>query len=131
MFSAHDQPTRPEMRTLGPSIEAEAEIAERALDDEIEAIENADGDRMLGAGVFYDDGAVAVLHQASQTKIDGVGGKISGVDLGTLVEIDIEGARQAEAVARLVQIDIEKLLQRAAAKLLGMHAHLMGHALLL
>ena len=58
-------------------------------------------------------------------------GEVGGVDLGALVEIDVEGAGQGEAVARLVEVDIEEFLQRAAAKLLGMHAHLMGHALLL
>ena len=130
MFSAQDQPTRPEMRTFGPSIRPQAEIAERAFDDQVEPVENADGDRMLGAGILDDDGAVAVLHQLADAQIDGVRRHVGGVDLGPLVEVDIVGVRQREAVLRLVEIEIEEDLLRAAAKLLGMQPHLVGEQLL-
>src|SRR6188508_624383 len=55
---------------VGAVDEAQAEIAERAIDDEIEAIKDTDGDRMLGAGVLDDDGAVAFLHQFADAEID-------------------------------------------------------------
>src|SRR5512134_105103 len=70
--------------------QAAAEIAERAVDDEIEPVQDADRDRMLGAGIADDDGAVAVLHQFADAQVDGVGGEIRGVDLAALVEIDVK-----------------------------------------
>ncbi len=57
---------------IGAVDQAEAEIAERAVDDQIEPVEDADRDRMLGAGILDDDGAVAVLHQFADAQIDGV-----------------------------------------------------------
>ena len=51
-------------------------------------------------------------------------GMFGGVDLGALVEIDIEGVGQREAVRRLVEIEVEEDLMRAAFELLGMQPHL-------
>jgi hypothetical protein len=115
---------------IGAVDEAEAEIAERTLDDQIEPIENADGDRMLGAGILEDDGPVAVLHQLADAQIYGVRRHVGGVDLGALVVIDVVGVRQREAVLGLVEIEIEEDLLRAAAKLLGMQPHLVREELL-
>ena len=87
-------------------------------------------DRMLGARILDDDGAVAVLHQLADAQIDGVRRHVGGVDLGPLVVVDVVGVGQREAVMRLVQIDIEEGLLRAAAELLGMQPHLVGQQLL-
>ena len=111
--------------------QAEAKIAERAVDDEIEPVQDADGKRMLGPGVLQHDGAVALLHQLANAQIDGLGIHVGRVDLAALVEVDIEGVGQPEAVMGLGEIDVEELLLRAAGELLFMHAHLMGLELLL
>src|SRR5262245_15002712 len=113
-----------------PVEQATAEIAERAVDDEIEPIQNPDRDRMLGAGIANLDRAIAVRHQFANAQIDGLGLEVAGVDLGALVEIDLEGVRQRKAVMPVGQIDVEEFLDRAAFELLGMQPHLVGAALL-
>ena len=85
----------------------------------------------LAPGFYQDDRAVAVLHQAPQPEINRVRGENGGIDLGPLVEINIEDAGQREAVAGLAEVNVEEFLERAATELFGMHAHLMGQALLL
>ena len=85
---------------------------------------------MLGAGIPEHDGAVAILHQLADTRIDGVRRHVGGVDLGTLVVVDIVSVRQREPVLGLVEVEIEENLMRAAAKLLGMQPHLVGEELL-
>jgi len=54
MFSAHDQPTRPLMRMLGPSISRNRNT-QTAFDREVETVEDADRQGMLGAGVLHHD----------------------------------------------------------------------------
>src|SRR5262245_48212391 len=116
---------------IRPVEQAAAEIAERAVDSEIEPIQDADRDRMLGAGIADDDCAVAVPHQFANAQVDGFGLEIARVDLGALVEIDLEGVGQAKAVMPVAQINVEEFLNRAAFELLGMQSHLVGAALLL
>src|SRR5262245_23815736 len=116
---------------IRPVAQAAAEIAERAVDDEIESVQDPDRDRMLGAGIADDNRAVAVRHQFANTQIDGFGLELAGVDLGALVEVDLEGVRQAKAVVAVAQIDVEEFLNRAAFELLGMQPHLVRAALLL
>ena len=130
MFSAHDQPTRPADAHIRSVDQAKPEITERAVDDEIEPIEDADAERMLGPRILDDDGAVAVLHQLADTQIDDFRLHVGGVDLGPLVEVDVVGGWQREAVMRLVQIDVEERLLRAAAELLGVQPHFMRQQLL-
>ena len=84
----------------------------------------------LAPGILDDDGAVAVLHQLADAQIDGVRRHVGGVDLGPLVVVDIVGIRQAKAVLRLVEVEIEEHLLRAAAKLLGMQPHIVRELLL-
>ncbi len=51
-----------------------------------------------------------------------LGWHVGGVDLGALVEVDVEGIGQREAVRRLVEVDVEEFLDRAAIELLVMQA---------
>src|SRR6185437_10247322 len=110
--------------------QAEAEITERAVDDEVEPIENADAERMLGPRILDGDGAETVLHQLADAQIDDFRLHLGGVDLGPIVVVDVVGGWQREAVMRLVQIDVEERLLRAAAELLGMQPHFMRQQLL-
>src|SRR5262245_40184225 len=95
---------------IRPVDQAAAEIAERAVDDEMEPVKNPDRDRMLGAGIADDHRAIAVRHQFANAQIDGFGLEVAGIDLSALVEIDFEGVRQPEAVMPVAQIDVEEFL---------------------
>ena len=50
MFSPHDQPTRPVMRTFGPSIRPTAEVAQAAFEDQVAAVQDADAEECLAPG---------------------------------------------------------------------------------
>src|SRR5215469_8608332 len=106
-----------------PVDQAAAEIAEAALDMEVQAVQDADGERMLGAGVLHDHRAVALAHQLAQLEVDLPAIQIGGVELRPLVEIDLEGVRIGEA---LLLHGREEALLGAPGKLLGMHPHLGG-----
>src|SRR5262245_6931494 len=92
---------------IRPVDQAAAEIAERAVDDEIEPVQDADRDRMLGAGIADDDRAVAVRHQFANAQIDLLRRHVGGVDLCPLVEIDIVSIGQRVALRGLAQVEIE------------------------
>jgi hypothetical protein len=86
---------------------------------------------VLGPGIPDEDRPETILHQFADAEIDILRRHVGRVDLATLVKIDVVGVGQRKAVGGLIQVDVEEDLPRAAAKLLGVHAHLMGHALLL
>ncbi len=85
---------------------------------------------MLGAWVLENDGAVAFFHHLADAGVDLLRIHVGSVDLAPLVEVDIEGIGQTEAVMLLAEVDIKEDLLRAAGQLLGVHAHVMGLALL-
>ena len=85
----------------------------------------------LAPGLRDDDGAVALGHQLADAEVDLFLRHVRRVDLGALVEVDVKGVGQREAAVLFVEVDVEELSLRAAAELLGVHAHLAGDALLL
>ena len=80
-----------------PVDQAAAEIAERAFDEEVQPVEDADRERVLGAGIVDHDRAVALRHQLADAQVDLALEACSRVELGALVEVDVEGVRQREA----------------------------------
>src|SRR5690606_26285996 len=118
-----DPPGNPHVR---PVDEPDAEVPERTIDDEVQAVQDADADGMLGTGIANDDGAVAIPHELADPQVDLSLRHVRCVDLGALVEIDVERIRVAETVGFR---GIEEHLLRAAAKLLGVHPHLVGDVL--
>ena len=72
---------------------------------------------------------IAALHQIAELRVDLPGVEAFAVDLGALVEIDVERIGIAEAAAFLR--DVEEALLGAAAQTLGVHPHVMGEMLLL
>src|SRR6185436_16202397 len=76
-------------RDVRPVDQSAAEIAEAALDVQVEPLQEADRDAVLGAGIVHHDGAVALAHQLAQLEIDLLGRERPGVELGALVEIDV------------------------------------------
>src|SRR3984893_9307496 len=95
-----------------------AEIAQTAFDREIETVEDADRQGMLGAGVLDHDGAEALTHQLAQFQIDLARGHGGGVELGALLEIDLKGLWIGEA---LLLLGSEEALLVATGELLGVH----------
>src|ERR1700682_3991083 len=95
------------------------EIAQTAFDREIETVENADRQGMLGAGVLHHDAADALTHQLAQFQIDLARGHGGGVELRALLEIDLEGLWIGEA---LLLLGSEEALLGATGELLGVHS---------
>ena len=76
---------------VGAVDEPDAEVAEAALEVELQAIQDPDADGMLGAGILHDDGAVAFAHEVPDLQIDRLRVHVGDIDLGPLVEVDLEG----------------------------------------
>jgi hypothetical protein len=78
---------------------------------------------MLGAGILHHDGAVALAHEIADPEVDGLGVHLGHVDLGALVEVDIEGVRIREVLLFLRE---KEDLLGTARQLLRVHPHLVG-----
>src|SRR5215207_274728 len=113
---------------IRPVEKAAREIAAAALDIKIEAVEDADGKVMFRAGIFQYDGAVTPLHELAKLFVDLAAVEAFRVDLGALVEVDVECVGIAEA--DLFLSDIEEALLGAPAQPFGMHAHLVREMVL-
>ena len=97
---------------------------------EVQAIEDADSNRMLRPRVLQNNGAEAPLDQIAQLRLLICAGlEPFAVDLGPLVEIDIRGIRIA--IAAFCLGDVKKALLGAAAQTLSVHSHVMGKMVLL
>ena len=93
MFSQADQPTRPLIWISGPSIEAAPEVAERAVEGDLAAGEDADADRVLRARVL--DGDVRdplFVEEAAKLEVDLARGEVVRVE-GRLAVLDLRRAR--------------------------------------
>ncbi|HET9596106.1 MAG TPA: hypothetical protein VFP65_11020 [Anaeromyxobacteraceae bacterium] len=77
---------------------------------------------MLGAGVLQHDRAVALGQQLADLVVYLGRRQLRGVELGALVEIDVERARIGEI---LLGIGLEEALLGAARETLGVHSHVM------
>src|SRR4029077_505714 len=86
---------------VGSVDQSAAEIAQAPFDGEIEAIENADREGMLGTGVFQYEAAEAMTHQLAQLEVDFGRRQGSGVELRALLDVDLEGLRIGEALLLL------------------------------
>ncbi len=82
---------------------------------------------MLGPRILDHDGAVALGHELADLQVDGLAVHLRGVELGALVEVDVEGVGIDEALLLLRR---EEHLLGAAAQLLGVHPHLMRDVIL-
>ena len=108
---------------VGAVDQAAAEIAEAALDAQVEAVEDADGDAVLGAGIVDDDAAVALAHQLAQLQVDLGRRQLVRVELRALVEIDVEGGGVEEI---LFFVRREETLLGAPGQLLRVHPQIEG-----
>src|SRR3984957_11353399 len=99
--------------------QAAAEIAEAAFDGEVQPVEDADCQRMLGARILHHHAAVALVHEFAQLQIDFARTHRTGVELRALFEVDFECLRRGEP---LLFLRPEKALLRASRELLGVHS---------
>src|SRR5215471_2904076 len=93
-----------------PVDEAAAEVTEASVDRQVEAIENADRQGVLGARVLHDDAAEALAHQLADFQVDLAGRHVGGIELRALLEVDLEGLWRGEA---LLLLGAEEPLLRA------------------
>ena len=99
--------------------QANAEIAERAFENQVELRQDADAERVAPARILDDYGAVALSHQLADLRVHLRRRQIAAVDLGALVEVDVGRPRVFKPLFRVrVEFDVERL----AGKLLRSHA---------
>ena len=89
----------------------------------MQAVQDADAERMLGAGILDYDGAVTFGQERADLEIDVFLAQFGCIEFGTLVEIDLEGVRRGEILGLLGG---EEDLLGAAGQLLAVHPHTVG-----
>ena len=104
---------------VGPVDQAAAEIAEAPFDGEVEAVEDADGQGVLGARILHDDGAEPWLISSRSFKLTSRRTHRRRVELRALLEVDFEGLRIGES---LLLFRPEEALLGAPRELLGVHS---------
>ena len=93
MFSHDDQPTRPVMWISGPSIESAGEVAERALEADPAAAQDADSERVPALRVLDDDLVDAFfVEQPTKLEVDRSRRQVARVE-GRDAVLDDGGAR--------------------------------------
>jgi hypothetical protein len=90
---------------------------------QIEAVQDANRERVLRARVPEHNSTHTSIQKFTQFGVDLRGSKVGTIELGSLVEIDVQSVRIA--VAATLLREVEKSLLRSPEESLGVHAHFM------